>query len=243
MNKADIRIALMRRHVLRGIVKCNLVLDADGKIAGPEDAATWAADYPWALTPETRALLAAYLIESMPHAWTVTGLLRAMSQLVGPHSPSTTFSARPLVRICRERQAAIARMDGEWVQNAYRIIRPDGVLVVPVKGWEPSNEALDLACMYHMVHERTEIDDQYALTRFVLANVDRLSVAVLWQYVDLALFSYIEDGSGVIVGVLDKIELRQLGRRIYARDGMVEYLAGNPVQGLELLAACGFVDP
>lgn len=134
-------------------------------------------------------------------------------------------------------------MGDELARNSYRIIRPDGVLVVPEQNWEPETEALDLACMYHMVHERRDLDDQYALTRFVQTHVDRLSTAVLWVYVDRALFKYIEDRSGVVVGVLDPIELRNFGRTIYAREGMAEYLAGNPERGPELLAACGFVDP
>lgn len=242
MKKADIRVEVLRRYVLRGIVHGNLVIDENGKISAPADAAKWAADFPAALTPAIRALLASYLLESAPTAWTVTGMLRAMSQLVGPCSPTTTFNVRPLVRLCRQRQVAIARMGDELVRNSYRIIRPDGVLVVPEQDWEPGTEALDLACMYHMAHERRDMDDQYALTRFVQAHVDHLSIAVLWVYVDRVLFKYIEDRSGVVMRVLDPIELRNLGRTIYAREGMAEYLADNRERGPELLAACGFVD-
>lgn len=236
--------------LLDAIVDGTLVLDANGQAAAPVALAKQAAQHPEMLTsPEARALLAAYVIDGMTTATTVSQLQRLLAGVGGRDSLTTSFVTLPVVRVCRERREAFAdaekegRESEDFVVNAYRMLRPDGGIVISAEeGWQPNGAALDLMASYHLHwYMQVSLDDDEAITRFVYRSVDLLSTMVLWDYFDASLEHYVETGEGNVTRYLDPVELRDFGRKLDARHAFDSYLSNNK-EGRANLVARGLVD-
>lgn len=195
--------------------------------------------------PVAKSLLAAYAVDSIDSVTTVSQTCALLAQLCSADSPTTTFAPLPMVRMCRERRVVLADAGEDWATNPYRVLRPDGALILDVPdGWQPNSAVFDLMCAYHTKwYLQTGIDDAEALTRFVERYVEVLAPVVLWDYVQDMMTEYLEAGDGPLNRVLDGIELRNFGRRIHARDGFANYLAEDTDQRRTNLVARGFVDP
>ena len=245
--RARMRYALLLESVIAG----TLVLTPSGEIAGPDGVAHGHHQLS-ALPTEERlrvlAVLAAYYVERLPEWCSGADVMRGLATLVGKELSTTQFCVRPVVRTCIARCDALsAHGKADWTTNRFRIIAPNGDLVIPVKDWQPDDAAIDLACMYQLqCYGLTDVDDQYAVTAFVHRHRDRLSPGVLYEYVQRVLFEYIENGTGIVARVLPPDALRALGQSIFLRGGFAHHLSCSLEQQevrLARLTACGFVIP
>lgn len=237
--------------LLDAIVEGTLALDENGKVTAPAELAKQVARFPETLTsPEARALLAAYVVDGMATATTVSQLQRLLAGVGGHGSLTTSFVALPVVRVCRERREVFAdvcvdacKEDKDSVVNSYRLLRPDGGIVISAEeGWQPNGAALDLMAIYHLHwYMQVGLDDDEAITRFVYRSVDLLSTTVLWDYFAASLEHYVETGEGNVTRYLDHFEQRNFGRKLDARHAFDLYLSHNE-EGRANLVARGLVD-
>ena len=131
----------------------------------------------------------------------------------------------------------------DFVVNAYRMLRPDGGVVISAEeGWQPSGAALDLVAIYHLHwYMKVGLDDDEAITRFVYRSVDLLNTMVLWDYFDASLEHYVGTGEGNVTRYLDPFAQRNFGRKLDARNAFDLYLSHNE-KGRANLVARGLVD-
>ncbi|MEK7458923.1 MAG: hypothetical protein AAB663_00800 [Patescibacteria group bacterium] len=239
--------------LLDAIVDGTLTLDENGKVTAPAELAKQVARFPETLTsPEARALLAAYVVDGMMTTTTVSQLQRLLAGVGGHGSSTTSFVVLPVVRVCRERREAFAdaekggkedKESKDFVVNAYRMLRPDGGVVISAEeGWQPSGAALDLVAIYHLHwYMKVGLDDDEAITRFVYRSVDLLNTMVLWDYFDASLEHYVGTGEGNVTRYLDPFAQRNFGRKLDARNAFDLYLSHNE-KGRANLVARGLVD-
>lgn len=249
LGKEEWRQQTVYGMLLDAIAQGTLVINAEGVVTAPQEVPRALMRHPDALkTPRARQLLVAHALANLPMATTVTGLQKILAHIAAQDSPTTTFEALPVVQVCVARAEAMRQSDmrraDETVQNAYRMVRNDGGLVIAAEeGWQPSDAALDIVATYHYAHYLLESPgDAQGFTQLVAFHVDRLSLVVLWDYVSNVLSPYIDTGFGDVTLFLDPTELREFGRKLFARGAFQGYLADYGDEGMRLLKVRGFVD-